>query len=380
MTKLTTFIFRTTIRVPEGERAILFKDGLFMRFLMPGKYVLNGFGKPYTVHGFSLSDLRFRSDLQDVILRDYAKASAAHLTCVETTPNEVALVTRAGRLFAVIAPEKCDVFWADAGPWEVEMISTADDLRVADSISKRLLLINTALVKRFKVDHGHIGLLYLDGAFKGKLLPGAHTFWNTSSVVTMKMIDVREHALDVAGQEVLTKDRVSIRVNLTATYRVVDPVKAVSDVKDFEDTLYRALAHAFRKSLSVKTLDEVLAKKGVIDDEAAKAVKASMAKAGLSVAAITLKDVILPGDMRDILNTVVSAHKEAEANVIRRREETAATRALLNTAKVMADNPAMLRLKELEALEAIADKVGNLTVHSGAKGLLDDIVSLSPKP
>ena len=91
---------------------------------------------------------------------------------------------------------------------------------------------------------------------------------------------------------------------------------------------------------------------------------------------ISIKDVILPGDMRDMLNKVVNAEKEAEANVIRRREETNATRSLLNTAKVMAENPVMLRLKELEALEKIADKVQTLTVHNGTQGLLNDLVSL----
>jgi regulator of protease activity HflC (stomatin/prohibitin superfamily) len=106
-----------------------------------------------------------------------------------------------------------------------------------------------------------------------------------------------------------------------------------------------------------------------------------MAAIGLDVGDISIKDVILPGEMRDILNKVVNAEKEAEANVIRRREETNATRSLLNTAKVMAENPVMLRLKELEALEKIADKVQTLTVHNGTQGLMNDLVSLAaPKP
>ena len=92
-----------------------------------------------------------------------------------------------------------------------------------------------------------------------------------------------------------------------------------------------------------------------------------------------MKDIILPGEMREILNTVVLAEKEAEAGAIRRKEDAAETRALLNTAKVMADNPAMMRLKELEALESISDKVGTLTVHSGTKGLMEDLVSLSSR-
>ena len=80
--------------------------------------------------------------------------------------------------------------------------------------------------------------------------------------------------------------------------------------------------------------------------------------------------------MRDILNKVVAAEKEAEANVIRRREETNATRSLLNTARVMAENPVMLRLKELEALSEIAGKVERLTIHNGTAGLMNDLVRL----
>ena len=97
---------------------------------------------------------------------------------------------------------------------------------------------------------------------------------------------------------------------------------------------------------------------------------------GIDVREIMLKDVILPGEMREILNQVVAAEKEAEANVIRRREETNATRSLLNTAKVMADNPVMLRLKELEALEIVAGQVDSITVHSGTDGLMNDLVKL----
>ncbi|MFQ5566847.1 MAG: SPFH domain-containing protein, partial [Paracoccaceae bacterium] len=129
--------------------------------------------------------------------------------------------------------------------------------------------------------------------------------------------------------------------------------------------------------LGARTLDQLLAEKVSVDAEAADKVRAEMAEIGIEVGEIALKDVILPGEMREILNRVVEAEKAAEANVIRRREETAATRALLNTAKVMAENPVMLRLKELEALDAIAGKVGNLTVHNGTEGLMTGLVRLS---
>ena len=178
------------------------------------------------------------------------------------------------------------------------------------------------------------------------------------------------------GQEVLTKDRVTIRVNIAAEYRVADPLKAVSAVKDFSEALYRALQYAFRKTLGAPDARPDPREEGDGRRGGGGKVRADMAEIGVEVSDIALKDVILPGEMREILNQVVSAEKQAEANIIRRREETNATRSLLNTAKVMAENPVMLRLKELEALEAIAGKVERLTVHNGTGGLLNDLVKL----
>ncbi len=91
---------------------------------------------------------------------------------------------------------------------------------------------------------------------------------------------------------------------------------------------------------------------------------------------VGVKDIILPGDMKEILGKVVEAEKAAQANVIRRREETNATRSLLNTAKVMEDNPTALRLKELETLEKVTDKVGNISVFGGLDGVLDQMVRI----
>ena len=87
-----------------------------------------------------------------------------------------------------------------------------------------------------------------------------------------------------------------------------------------------------------------------------------------------VKDVILPGEMKTILNQVVEAEKIAQANLINRREETAATRSLLNTARLMEENPTLLRLKELETLEKVTEKIDKLTVFGGLEGVLKDMV------
>jgi regulator of protease activity HflC (stomatin/prohibitin superfamily) len=92
------------------------------------------------------------------------------------------------------------------------------------------------------------------------------------------------------------------------------------------------------------------------------------------ICAKTLK--VLPGDMKEILNSVVQAEKAAQANVIRRREEANATRSLLNTAKLMEESPLLLRLKELETLEKVTEKIDKLTVFGGLDGVLKQLVTM----
>jgi regulator of protease activity HflC (stomatin/prohibitin superfamily) len=100
------------------------------------------------------------------------------------------------------------------------------------------------------------------------------------------------------------------------------------------------------------------------------------AEIGIDVNSIGIKDIILPGDTKDILAKVVEAEKAAQANVIHRREETNATRSLLNTAKVMEDNSVALRLKELETLEKVTEKIGNISVYGGLDSVMSDLVRI----
>jgi regulator of protease activity HflC (stomatin/prohibitin superfamily) len=187
---------------------------------------------------------------------------------------------------------------------------------------------------------------------------------------------MRRQTAEVTGQEILTKDKVTVRVNVSAVYEIVNVAAARTGVKDVNETLYRALQIAVRQTLGKRTLEEVLADKTDVDEAVFAEVRREMELFGVRVEAVALKDIILPGDIRDILNQVVTAEKQAQANLIRRREETAATRSLLNTAKLMEDNPLLVRLKELETLEKIADKVEKITVVGGLNRLLEDTVTI----
>ncbi len=172
----------------------------------------------------------------------------------------------------------------------------------------------------------------------------------------------------MTAQEILTKDRVGIRVTLTAFTKVIDPEKAALASGNAGETIYRYVQFAIREAVAARTLDDILAARATIDAEVRAYVTERAAALGVEIGEIGVKDIILPGDVRELLNKVVEAERVAKANNIRRQEETASTRSLLNTAKLMENNPLLLRLKELESLEKLVEKVGKIDLHTGHGG------------
>ncbi len=179
-----------------------------------------------------------------------------------------------------------------------------------------------------------------------------------------------------ARAERFTKDKVNLRINLAANWRYSDVLLAFSQLTKPIDHLYRELQFALREVVGTRTLDELLEDKQVIDDVVSEQVKSRMLPFGMEIASLGVKDIVLPGDMKNILAQLVEAEKSAQANVIRRREETAATRSLLNTAKVMENNPVALRLKELETLERVAERIDNISVFGGLDQVLHGLVNI----
>jgi regulator of protease activity HflC (stomatin/prohibitin superfamily) len=369
---------RTRVVISENERAVWLYKGEVRGILGAGEHVISNRDGSLTFEALRIEPGLFASAYAKVVLEKLPEAAAKHLTVIRTSDAQIAVVERDGLINTVVGPDEKLILWSDAGPWTADIIDISTSARIDPKLLTRLRKAGkTQLVTTVEVDEGKTALVSIDGSLTDQLGAGVYGYWNAGRKISAKQIDLARQSLDVTGQEVLTRDRVTLRINIAAEYAVVDPLLAVSSVKDFADALYRSLQYAFRKTLGTMTLDQILEKKVTVDAEAAEKVRADMAAIGLEVSEISLKDVILPGEMRELLNQVVAAQKEAEANIIRRREETNATRSLLNTAKIMAENPVMLRLKELEALETIAGKVERLTIHNGTAGLMNDIVRLS---
>jgi regulator of protease activity HflC (stomatin/prohibitin superfamily) len=186
---------------------------------------------------------------------------------------------------------------------------------------------------------------------------------------------MREVILDIAGQEIMTADKVTLRINAVVTYRVADARMSITASEDSRQALYREAQLALRAVIGTFELDKVLSEKEAVAEALETLIRARAADFGLEVLNLGIRDVILPGEMKELMNRVIEARKAADANLITRREETAAMRSQANTARILENNPTLMRLRELDVLEKIAEK-SKLNVVLGEKGLADRIVNL----
>ena len=343
----------TTRHIKKHERGLLFRDGDFVRLLRPGAYRLwkLPFMASQKIEVANTLESRFAHPLLDVLLTDPAVQD--ELLVVDLADNERAIVWKDDRLAFLLGAGR-HAMWLACGKLRVERFSIADFRFEHPRLA--VILQHADALKYFEgvqVDSGQEVLLFRDGVMIGRLSEGLHVFWKGTGKVTWKTVDRREMTLDVAGQEIMTADKVTLRVNLIVTYSVIDPVRAVTAVSDAAQALYREAQLVLRAAVGGKALDALLADKESVGAQVREALASRASEMGLQVRSVGLRDIILPGDMKTLLNQVISAQKEAEANLIRRREETASVRSQANTAKLLADNPQLARLKELETLQTI---------------------------
>ena len=377
-------MFTSKFIVRKHERGLLFKDGDFLRFLAPGTYRFWNTPRRYTVEINDVTFARFEHRLSDFLMKEFEEDVKRLFQVVETGADKVAVIYEKERLVDVIGPASRAFYWNGVIDVNAVLIDIAEDFKIDNRIAKviaseagaRLNRIATNAMYSREVPEGHIGLLSVDGEIVEELVPGMHAFWKFNRSISVDLIDMRVRPLEVSGQEILTKDKVSLRINVTANFRFTDALKATKAVKDPLDFLYKEIQFGLRAAVGTRTLDALLEDKGAMDVVVFDHVAEKFAEIGIDVKSIGVKDIILPGDMKEILARVVEAEKAAQANVIRRREETNATRSLLNTAKVMDGNPVALRLKELESLEKVTEKIGNISVYGGLDSVMSELVRI----
>ena len=370
------------VTVRDGERALLTRDGMLERVLGPGRHRLFDPRAALMTETCKVVRSEFPAERYAVIEAARPDLAAELFEVVDTKANEIAIVSLDGRPVLVMTPWQTRVYWKVATQIDVERIDVTSDPRVTERHLAMIDRTRLAIVTEAVVENHEAGLLYVEGRLVERLARGRHAFWNVGRKIEVKRLDLRPQAVEITAQEMLTRDRIALRVTLTAFRRIDDPERVVGMVPDVDAWLYRLVQFAIREAVAGRTLDEVLSAKADLDAELRDYVRARVADTGVEVTELGVKDVILPGEIRELVNKVVEAERVAKANLIRRQEETAATRSLLNTARLMEENPLLLRLKELESLERLVEKVGRIDLHAGDgqgfDALLNRLVRLKP--
>ena len=363
----------TRIRIRKHEIGMVFKDNAFERVLEPG---VHHFCDPSERIAVSVLDERTsvwsHPYISEMIKAGVFEGRAIVLDLKET---ERAIVTVNGAIHTVL----------DAGQYIVPNtfneasaeIITADTVRFDHPKMNTLLSVaGTASVFSVQpIEAGTMGLLYVDAVFEDTLAPGRYVFFRKVGTIKVPVVDLRERTLDIGGQDIMTEDKVSIRLNAVVAYRVTDARKFHEAAADAGQALYRDTQLALRATVGTRNLDTLLAEKDAVTEELAKTLQGRAAALGCAVLNVGIRDIILPGDMKDLMNKVTEAKKVAEANLIVRREETAAMRSQVNTAKLLENNPTLMRLRELEVLEKVAGH-NKLNIMLGEKGLTDRVMNL----
>lgn len=369
------------ITIRKGQLGLLAKNGDYYQVLEAGEHRLPWFNTP-EVLVVNLDGSEVPEALANYLRRFQPDWVTRYALAVDLNDSEAGALYMNEVLQEIMPPSTRRLYWRADDALKLVRMDTRQVQVPAEVMNAVLQPRRSGAVKgrdailTVQVPAWHAGVLKIDGETQALLPPGLTAYWKVNHLVDAEVVDTRLQVLEVGGQEILTKDKVNLRLNLAANWRYSDVLQAFAQLTKPLDHLYRELQFALREAVGTRTLDELLEDKQVIDDVVSAQVKNRMAPYGIDVASLGVKDIVLPGDMKTILSRLVEAEKSAQANVIRRREETAATRSLLNTAKVMENNPVALRLKELETLERVAERIDKISVFGGLDQVLRGLVNI----
>lgn len=357
--------------INENQRGLLFKNGKYIKMLTPGKhfYISNAYkivtvdiSSEFAVNGFDLC----------VFIKD--NELMKQLSVIEVKDQTLVIHNINGKFKNLLESGKHAYFNIFDNHTFTEI--DINDVKVSEDFPKYLFNhLPEKYYYKIEVASHQKARLYIDNKIVELLDEGTYFYWNNGTKIEAQLVDTRIMQLDIAGQEILTFDKVAVRINFVCKYKITDYVKIHTEIDDYEKQLHITLQLALREYIGKHRIDDILENKEQISEIVYNKLREKQDEYYIEIFEAGIKDIILPGEIRDIMNTVLIAEKRAQANVITRREEVASTRSLLNTAKIMDENATLYKLKELEHIERICENVGNITV-AGGNGILSEITKI----
>jgi regulator of protease activity HflC (stomatin/prohibitin superfamily) len=339
--------------IQEGQRALVYENGVLARFLGPGKHRVRRWFTEVDVRHVPAAQRV--TELQPGMERVLPAEDARML---EVATHEIGLLSFRGKPLQVVGPGEW-VLWQFAGRVDAQLV----DLRsLHANVPSRFWALAGGFVRTQVVRPWQRAVVFADGDIAEVLSEGSYALSTYDRSLEVIMLDMREQELQVVGQELITADKATLRLNVLFKYRIDEPVASVKGTTSLHDALYAEVQLAARTAVAGVTVDQLLEKRVELAAAMVADVAERVSAWGVRAVRLDIKDVVLPGDMKLLLNQVIEAEKRAAAQNILRREETAATRSLANTAKLLQSNPVLLRLKELELYKEMAERIPNLSV------------------
>ncbi len=351
----------TRINVALHQRTLVLRNGQPHAWLAPGTHRLWTLGAQIECQTIDLS-----SGFCPITPHMRCVAPQDQFDALHVGPDQVALVRIDGVPSAVLTAGRY-ALWTDLQPVTAQLIDLQNTILDAPAAFWPLLPTKIAAVRLVKPFERL--LVYVDGTLDQVLGAGRYALCTHNRTLSTHLIDVRQQEFQITGQEIITADKASVRINLIVKYRITDPVLSVQATTNLSANLYSEAQMAARTHVGAVSIDDLLESRHACAQQLLVQVRQQAQHWGVEVLRVDIKDIVLPGEMKALLNRVIEAQKQADANLITRRQETAATRSLANTAKLLHSNPTLLRLKELEALKEIAQHIDDVTVVLGQQQL-----------
>ncbi len=342
--------------IKNSERAIVIKNDKIINYLRPGKHRIKPFSDLKIFNIYEQFNLTIEERIQLFEFEEFVE----DIIFTTILDNQIGLVLE-DKIFSRTLKPGQHFFWKNEIETEVKVLDM-DTKIFDDELENIVRFIPAKYFKTVVVDSNRQGILRINKEFITVLQPGIYHFWTYNNVIECDCVDMRIKVFDMVGQEMLTKDKVTLRINFVCRYKIIDPLSIVNLVEDYQEQIYLNVQVALREYIGAYKLDEILENKQEIAELVLNKIKEVEKEYFVEFYSASIKDITLPGEIRDIMNTVLVAEKKAQANVITRREEVASTRSLLNTARLMDENKTLYKLKELEYVEKICDNVGNISL------------------
>lgn len=347
-------------KIFNNEIAMVYKNGRFVDVVECGKY-FETCGREYVAKNKNTEISSDQVTAEEILGNKRLKDKIT--TCL-IKPNEIVVHYVNNSYEGAYTKEGLHAFWTHAGKHEFKTVASDCVILDIKEFSRDTLSRMSFVFSRCILE-GYKGLVYVDGKFDRLLDAGTYYFLNVNDNIKVEVVNTCLQSLIMHPQEILTLDKVSIRFNVALEYEFIDVVKAMTMLHDYANMLYNRVQIALRSLVGELKLDDLLISKEEISNKLFDIVQREAEDLYLNIRNVAIKDIILPGEIRDIMNMVLVAEKKAQAANIARREEVASTRSLLNTAKLMDENKTLYHLKELEYIERICSRTNSLNVGSG---------------